>query len=90
MLIPVKCFSCGELLADRHRYYRQEVKKRKEQKMGLTTDALRQEHLLNKVTYLTRASTEEDKQTIEAQVLDELQLFKQCCRRHMLTHVDIE
>jgi DNA-directed RNA polymerase I, II, and III subunit RPABC5 len=26
---------------------------------------------------------------IEGQVLDELKLTKQCCRRHMLTHVDI-
>ena len=27
--------------------------------------------------------------TIEGEVLDYLQLHKQCCRRHMLTHVDI-
>ena len=26
----------------------------------------------------------------EGQVLDILQLNKPCCRRHMLTHVDIE
>ena len=26
----------------------------------------------------------------EAIVLDELNLHKMCCRRHMLTHVDIE
>ena len=28
--------------------------------------------------------------TPEAEVLDELHLFDPCCRRHMLTHVDIE
>ena len=28
--------------------------------------------------------------TIEGEVLDELKLNKMCCRRHMLTHVDIE
>ena len=27
--------------------------------------------------------------SIEGQVLDELRLTKQCCRRHMLTHVDV-
>ena len=30
------------------------------------------------------------KKTPEGQVLDKLQLTKMCCRRHMLTHVDIE
>ena len=30
------------------------------------------------------------KKTIEGQTLDHLGLTKMCCRRHMLTHVDIE
>ena len=29
------------------------------------------------------------KKTIEGKVMDELKLHKICCRRHMLTHVDI-
>jgi DNA-directed RNA polymerase I, II, and III subunit RPABC5 len=28
--------------------------------------------------------------TVEGEVLDSLGLNKYCCRRHMLTHVDIE
>ena len=28
--------------------------------------------------------------TPEGEVLDKLNLYKMCCRRHMLTHVDIE
>ena len=39
------------------------------------------------VQYLTKENTEK---TIEGQVLDYLGLNKICCRRHMLTHVDIE
>ena len=30
------------------------------------------------------------KKTAEGLVLDKLNLNKMCCRRHMLTHVDIE
>ena len=30
------------------------------------------------------------KKTPEGEALDKLQLTKMCCRRHMLTHVDIE
>ena len=28
MLIPVKCFTCGEVLGDKYRYYQREVKKK--------------------------------------------------------------
>jgi len=35
--------------------------------------------------------TEENvKKTVEGRVMDELGLKKMCCRRHMLSHVEIE
>lgn len=78
MIIPVKCFTCGTVLADKYRYYCEEVRKRKIAK-GFEN--------INKVIYLT---TEYSEKTAEGVVLDEIGLFNQCCRRHMLTHVDIE
>jgi len=42
---------------------------------------------VNKVVYLTEEFIEK---TPEGETLDELGLKKMCCRRHMLTHVDIE
>ena len=42
---------------------------------------------LEKIVYLS--NTNSDK-TVEGHVLDNLMLFDPCCRRHMLTHVDIE
>ena len=41
----------------------------------------------NKVVYLTSENT---KKAPEGEVMDLLGLTKICCRRHMLTHVDIE
>jgi DNA-directed RNA polymerase I, II, and III subunit RPABC5 len=40
-----------------------------------------------KVVYLTKTNVEK---TAEGEVLDTLGLTNVCCRRHMLTHVDIE
>ena len=77
MIIPIKCFTCGTVLADKYRYYCEEVRKRKLAK-SMHTD---------KVIYLTKEFSEK---TPEGEVLDELLLNKMCCRRHMLTHVDIE
>lgn len=77
MIIPIKCFTCGNVLANKYRYYCQEVRKRK-----MTRDL----HI-EKVIYLTKEYSEK---TPEGEVLDELNLKKMCCRRHMLTHVDID
>jgi DNA-directed RNA polymerase subunit N (RpoN/RPB10) len=77
MIIPIKCFTCGNVLADKYRYYLAEVRKIKISQ-GLKVD---------KVVYLTKENTEK---TPEGIVLDDLGLKNVCCRRHMLTHVDIE
>ena len=77
MIIPVKCFTCGMVIADKYRYYVEEVRKRK---MNKSMDP-------EKVLYLTK---EFHDKTAEGEVLDELNMNKMCCRRHFLTHVDIE
>jgi DNA-directed RNA polymerase I, II, and III subunit RPABC5 len=77
MIIPVKCFTCGKVLANKYKYYVKEVQKKKVNK---NID-------VEKVQYLTKDFIDK---TPEGEVLDQLRLTKYCCRRHMLTHVDIE
>ncbi|MDA9298779.1 RpoN/RPB10 RNA polymerase subunit family protein [Crocinitomicaceae bacterium] len=77
MIIPVKCFTCGKVLADKYMFYTREVRKMK----------LDKEQDPDKVVYLTKDYAEK---TPEGVVLDSLGLTRICCRRHMLTHVDIE
>ena len=77
MIIPVKCFTCGKVLANKYRYYQQEVRRLKSNQ-GMSVDD---------VTYLSKENKDK---TPEGELLDLLQLDKMCCRRHMLTHVDIE
>ena len=76
MIIPVKCFTCGNVLANKYRYYLGEVRKRK----------IQEGKSLDRVEYLKK----DNDKTIEGDVLDQLLLIDPCCRRHMLTHVDIE
>ena len=82
MIIPIKCFTCGMVIADKYRYYLEQVRKKKIVKKGNdeTID-------IDKVLYLTKEFSEK---TPEGEVLDELNMKKMCCRRHFLTHVDIE
>ena len=68
MIIPIKCFSCGNVIADKYRYYVEEVRKRK----------LARDMDVDKVLYLTKEFNEK---TPEGEVMDELGLKKMCCRR---------
>ena len=77
MIIPVKCFTCGKVLANKYNYYVREVQKKK----------INKDIDVEKVQYLTKDFIDK---TPEGEVLDQLKLTKYCCRRHMLTHVDIE
>ena len=82
MIIPIKCFTCGNVLANKYRLYKDTVKTINEAAAG--GKRMNPE----KVTYLT-ANGDKSK-TTDGRVLDELGIKKLCCRRHMLTHVDIE
>ena len=77
MIIPVRCFTCGEVIANKYEYYLREVKRAKMESKKDTSETV----------YLDLSNIEK---TIEGRVLDNLGLVKMCCRRHMLTHVDIE
>jgi len=77
MIIPVKCFTCGMVLGDKYLYFKRKVR---EEKLSKNKDP-------DDVIYLTNDNI---KKTPEAICLDEIGLVKMCCRRHMLTHVDIE
>ena len=81
MIIPVKCFTCGKVLGDKYTYYTKRVREIK----TVSADSIG-ELDVEKVVYLTPENT---KKTPEGQVMDELGLRKMCCRRHMLSHVDI-
>ena len=76
MIIPILCYTCSNPLADKYRYYVDEVRRRKMENKQTEI-----------VTYLTSKNTEK---TIEGKIMDDMGLDQVCCRRHFLTHVDIE
>jgi DNA-directed RNA polymerases I, II, and III subunit RPABC5 len=73
MIIPIRCMNCGKPLADLWRYYQAEVAKLKG---GSVSSPMYMDG--------TKAPV-----TPEGQVLDALGLKRYCCRKHMLTHVDL-
>jgi len=77
MIIPVRCFTCGKIIADKYLSYLERVSKYKK-------DA----NLPEGETILD-ISEKGDKKTPECKALDELNLTRYCCRRMMLSQVDM-
>lgn len=77
MIIPIKCVTCGNVLADKYRYYVEQSRQRKKER-----------NITERVMYYTKDT--ENKQSVEAEILDSLKLTSVCCRRVMLTHIDVE
>jgi len=76
MIIPVRCVTCGfPFLAHRWDAYQTKLKEYRKQ-MGLTDTEMQ---------YLSATTVK----TPEGRALDDLGIKKMCCRRHMLSHVDL-
>ena len=75
MIIPVRCMNCGNVLADKWRGYQKMVAEFRKQDGGQTG-----------ILYLDTKSLPV---TAEKMALDRLGLQRLCCRKHMLTHVDL-
>lgn len=80
MIIPIKCFTCGKVLADKYEYYKQ---KSKELEKNIDVEKMTIEDI-----NVNSADTYFDS-TKKKDLLDKLGLNRICCRRHMLGHVDL-
>ena len=76
MIIPIRCFSCNKLIADKYSIYL-DLNKKLDLDNNLTTIDT---NLINSGVIETSA---------QGKILDELNIKRYCCRRMFLTQVDI-
>ena len=73
MIIPVRCTNCGKLLADKWGYYQKRLRDLKGSSYAEPT------------CFDGKSITK----TPESVVFEELHLTRYCCRKTLLTHVDL-
>ena len=78
MIIPIRCFTCNNLIAHKYQYY---LQKKKE----IDANSESSEKIID--TNLIESGNVQ--KTEYGLLLDELELHRYCCRRMFLTHVDI-
>ncbi len=78
MIIPVRCYTCGKLLSNKEKTYKQIIYRKK---IALKRD-INDESVLN-------INDKDIKKTPEGEALDEIGLTRYCCRKIMMTNVEL-
>jgi DNA-directed RNA polymerase subunit N len=81
MIIPVRCFTCHKVLADKWEYYSEKVEEHLDKND-------KKEHTLKDLDIGDKKEVyfSDD---FKGKIMDDLKITKICCRRHMLGHVDL-
>ncbi len=73
MIIPIRCFTCSKVIADKYDYYHQEKNKLAKKTSDISESA--------DLKYFNDIHTKE--------ILDNLGLIRYCCRRSLMSSVDM-
>jgi DNA-directed RNA polymerase subunit N (RpoN/RPB10) len=80
-IIVVRCFTCGKVLSDKWRYYVKACEELDRDHPDEAAAATPEANAASLAAFL--------KPSGKAKILDDLGLNRMCCRRHMLSHVDL-
>ena len=78
MIIPVRCYTCGKLLSNKEKTYKTIVYRKK---LALKKN-VNDESILN-------INDKDIKKTPEGEAMDEIGLTRYCCRKIMMTNVEL-
>ena len=90
MIIPVRCFTCGKVIADKYDYYLLEVAKMEHGDVLKPKGADKKESEKKEAEKKDEAHKTRHFDSIRTgEILDKMGLTRYCCRRHMLATVDM-
>lgn len=74
MIIPIRCFTCGKIIADKWHYYQE--KKNEYSKEDINS-------------YIDIEQLKKNEYTPEYKALNDCKMERICCRRMFLSHTDL-
>ncbi len=77
MIIPVRCFTCGKIIADKYNTYQNLITENRKS-MGLPDEDT-----------ILKVSRDKVPETPEGKALDQIGLKRYCCRCMMLSHINL-
>ena len=91
MLIPVKCYSCGKVLANKYVYFQNqlEIKKKELKQNSVNNINDNDNNNDNNDPLFININATVIKKTIAGEIMDDLGLIRICCRKTLLTSINI-
>jgi DNA-directed RNA polymerase I, II, and III subunit RPABC5 len=91
MLIPVKCYSCGKVLANKYVYFQNqlEIKKKELKQNSVNNINDNNDNNDNNDPLFININANVVKKTIAGEIMDDLGLIRICCRKTLLTSINI-
>jgi len=91
MLIPVKCYSCGKVLANKYVYFQNqlEIKKKELKQNSVNNINDNNDNNDNNDPLFININATVVKKTIAGEIMDDLGLIRICCRKTLLTSINI-
>ena len=97
MIIPVRCMTCGKLLANKYEYYESELLRKKlalnsnidTSNNNTNTGSNTGSNSSNINPLIININALDIKKTIAGDIMDDLGLHRMCCRKVMLTSINI-
>tara|TARA_B100001093_G_scaffold87882_1_gene79836 strand:- start:661 stop:906 length:246 start_codon:yes stop_codon:yes gene_type:complete len=77
MIIPVRCFTCGNVLGSKYDKYN-ELKKEKEKK-DKETNVVISDYNIEEIKKLDN----------NKEIFNKLMITRYCCKRHLISHIDL-
>ena len=71
MIIPIRCFTCNKILADKWEKFSEMTKKGKA------------------IQIISNKPIDFNKKTLVLQAFEALNITRYCCRRHLLSHINL-
>ena len=97
MIIPVRCMTCGKLLANKYEYYESELLRKKlalnsnidTSNNNTNTGSNTGSNSSNINPLIININALDIKKTIAGDIMDDLGLHRMCCRKVLLTSINI-
>jgi DNA-directed RNA polymerase I, II, and III subunit RPABC5 len=89
MIIPIRCFTCGKTIADRYDYYMTQVAQLEQADAASADKDTKAGGAAKEKAEAEAALTKHFDPVKTGKIMDKIGLTRYCCRRHMLTTVDM-
>lgn len=77
MIIPIRCYTCGKVIGNKYYYYLEQVAEQKRKQNN------------NDESNIININVDNIEKTIEGKILDNLGCTRLCCRKIILSHIEL-